>query len=271
MTSDGPKKCTRESLALPTPSGVQLILDASTRGFSFGFHLPSGELVSFSNVGSRQATTIHSSPLTDIEDGLREVGYTPHELTHVIVGSGPGSFTGLRVAFALAKGICQGAGISLSLVNSLQALIAARISDPSLDLSCQFILALADARREECFCELFVREESTDFVRCDFPLIQKVRDLPNALSASERGFCMKDGLVICADTEGVNWTKDISLELEARITKGLVLAKELGLSRDYHSPQELSQASPNYVRRVNAQTISERQGLGQTGAHPNRE
>ena len=42
---------------------------------------------------------------------LAEAGVVPDEITHVAAGRGPGSFTGLRVALAAAK------GFSLSLIH----------------------------------------------------------------------------------------------------------------------------------------------------------
>ncbi len=50
---------------------------------------------------------------------------TPSDLAAFVVGLGPGSFTGLRVALALIKGLAYGAGVAVYGVSSL-ALLAAR-------------------------------------------------------------------------------------------------------------------------------------------------
>lgn len=46
-----------------------------------------------------------------VEHALAEAGITYHNLTHVACTVGPGSFTGIRVGLAAARGICFAAGI----------------------------------------------------------------------------------------------------------------------------------------------------------------
>ncbi len=45
-----------------------------------------------------------------LDDTLRRAGRTPAEITDVVVGEGPGSFTGVRVAAATAKGLGRALG-----------------------------------------------------------------------------------------------------------------------------------------------------------------
>lgn len=80
---------------------------------------------------------------------LREAGREARELTDVIVGGGPGSFTGLRVAAALGKGLARGSGASLHAVPSL-ALIAAADDDATPGL----YIAVLDALRAEWFMQM---------------------------------------------------------------------------------------------------------------------
>jgi tRNA threonylcarbamoyladenosine biosynthesis protein TsaB len=71
-------------------------------------------------------------------------------LDAIAVGAGPGSFTGLRIGFATAKGLCYAAGRPLVAVSSLDALalgaqaMAAGPSPPPL-------VAALDARKGELF------------------------------------------------------------------------------------------------------------------------
>lgn len=53
---------------------------------------------------------------------LDEAGITPRALSHVGVTLGPGSFTGLRVGLAFAKGLAAGLGLSLKGIGTLEAL-----------------------------------------------------------------------------------------------------------------------------------------------------
>jgi tRNA threonylcarbamoyladenosine biosynthesis protein TsaB len=78
---------------------------------------------------------------------LTAVGASPRELAGIVVGLGPGSFTGLRVGLATVKGLAFGLGTPVYGVSSL-ALIAAG-EGPGL------IAPILDARRGEVFCALY--------------------------------------------------------------------------------------------------------------------
>ncbi len=68
----------------------------------------------------------HSSDLIPTIDAvLQEAGADPSELTGLVVGAGPGSFTGVRVAAATAKGLAHALDIPLWAVSSLEAGAAA--------------------------------------------------------------------------------------------------------------------------------------------------
>ena len=87
----------------------------------------------------------HSAMLLPEIDGmLEEAGVVPAELGAVAIAGGPGSFTGLRVAAATAKGLAHARGIEVYAYSSLLAIAgAARESGP--------VCALLDARRDEVF------------------------------------------------------------------------------------------------------------------------
>ena len=68
----------------------------------------------------------HSSGLIPrIHEALEEGGVEPAELSGIVVGSGPGSFTGTRVAAATAKGLAHALEIPLWAFSSLEAGAAA--------------------------------------------------------------------------------------------------------------------------------------------------
>lgn len=54
-----------------------------------------------------------------IADCLRESGVSRNDIARIVCGSGPGSFTSLRVAGSVAKGLAAGYGIDLYAISSL--------------------------------------------------------------------------------------------------------------------------------------------------------
>lgn len=86
---------------------------------------------------------------------LSETGYGPADLQAVAVTAGPGSYTGLRVGMAAAKGFCYALGIPLIAENTLNMMAyAAREQLPDADLLCPMI----DARRMEVFTAIYRKD-----------------------------------------------------------------------------------------------------------------
>ena len=79
---------------------------------------------------------------------LRQVQREPKDLSSVICSAGPGSFTSLRSAAAIAKGLCSVLGIPLYGVSSLELLIATGRLQPGK------YLAALDAGRGEYYARL---------------------------------------------------------------------------------------------------------------------
>lgn len=84
--------------------------------------------------------------LPTIDDVLREAGVSVGDLGGVVVGEGPGSFTGVRVAAATAKGLAFSAGIPLRPVSSLAA-VALTLGESSPDVR----YVLFDARGDRVY------------------------------------------------------------------------------------------------------------------------
>jgi tRNA threonylcarbamoyladenosine biosynthesis protein TsaB len=73
------------------------------------------------------------------------------DLDGVICGEGPGSFTSLRIAGGIAKGLCLGAGKPLYAVSSLALMLAASATAPG-----RYLVAM-DALRNEWYAGLVER------------------------------------------------------------------------------------------------------------------
>lgn len=57
-----------------------------------------------------------------VDDCLRAAGLSPRELTGMVVLSGPGSFTGLRVGLALAQGFHQALNLPVGTITTFEVL-----------------------------------------------------------------------------------------------------------------------------------------------------
>jgi tRNA threonylcarbamoyladenosine biosynthesis protein TsaB len=78
---------------------------------------------------------------------LAEAGVTPGSLARVVCGAGPGSFTSLRIAASIAKGIASAHDLPLGAVSSLLLIVAG--ARPALPAGSY--LAVLDAMRGERF------------------------------------------------------------------------------------------------------------------------
>jgi len=97
----------------------------------------------------------HAAVVTELARRVMEqAGVTATSLTHIAAGRGPGSFTGIRVALAGAKGFALasgGAGIGISCLAAMEH--AVRLHRP--EYGERRLLATADTRRGSYFCQIF--------------------------------------------------------------------------------------------------------------------
>ncbi len=75
---------------------------------------------------------------------LVDAGRSPGELTRLVVGTGPGSFTGIRIGLATARGVALALDVPVAGVSTLAALAAGASAS----------VPLIDARRREVFALL---------------------------------------------------------------------------------------------------------------------
>lgn len=92
-----------------------------------------------------------------IKNLMQDAGKELQQLKAISVSAGPGSYTGLRVGMASAKGLCYALNIPLITINTLQAMASqalTQINDGTNALLCPMI----DARRMEVFTGIYDRE-----------------------------------------------------------------------------------------------------------------
>jgi len=73
-------------------------------------------------VGERASRAVRV--LADAEELLEQAGAEPRELSRLVVGTGPGSFTGTRMGLAAARGLAFALNLQLAGVSTLDALAA---------------------------------------------------------------------------------------------------------------------------------------------------
>lgn len=86
---------------------------------------------------------------------LDRLELTPRELGGIVVGDGPGSFTGLRIGWATAKGLAQQWGLEVRTVPSLLAAAAVAPGEVGVPVAAWF-----DALRGEIFGALYAVHET---------------------------------------------------------------------------------------------------------------
>lgn len=112
-------------------------------------------LVDGDTVTERSVTIEHNRTglLTLIDALCADVGLEPQALDAVAVGAGPGSFTGLRIGMATAKGIAFAIGKPLWAVSSLAALAHVELARDASGI----VVAVLDARRGEVYAGAYQR------------------------------------------------------------------------------------------------------------------
>ncbi|MDR0957760.1 MAG: tRNA (adenosine(37)-N6)-threonylcarbamoyltransferase complex dimerization subunit type 1 TsaB [Clostridiales bacterium] len=97
------------------------------------------------------------------------------EMDYIAATSGPGSFTGVRIGAATAKGLAYASGKKIIPVSSLDALAS--------NISGEFVVPVMDARRGEVYCAFYCCENGNPKRKSDYfcedikVVIQKLKEL----------------------------------------------------------------------------------------------
>jgi tRNA threonylcarbamoyladenosine biosynthesis protein TsaB len=86
---------------------------------------------------------------------LDESGIALTDLDAIVLGNGPGSFIGMRIAASVSQGLAHGAGLNIIPVSSLAA-VAAEVMDAS---DAEFVAVAQDAHMHEVYLGLYARGE----------------------------------------------------------------------------------------------------------------
>ena len=145
---------------------------------------------SYQNTGLTHSQTL----MVMAQDLLRQCGVAISQLDAVAVANGPGSFTGVRIGVAAAKGLAWGAELPCVGVSTLSAMAA------GLGVWQGYVCPVMDARRSQVYNALF---------HVDCGKYTRIRD-DRAISLQELGedvknlsqpiFLVGDGSVLCYNT-----------------------------------------------------------------------
>ena len=145
---------------------------------------------SYQNTGLTHSQTL----MVMAEDLLKQCGKTVSDVTAVAVAEGPGSFTGVRIGVAAAKGFAWGGELPCYGVSTLEAMAE------SLGVYRGYVCPCMDARRSQVYNALFyVNRGTMERVKEDRAIA--LADLGEELKTlAEPIFLVGDGSNLCYNT-----------------------------------------------------------------------
>ena len=140
-----------------------LAFDTSTDQLSIGVQR-GDRLWLHAGAGGAQAS---GTLIPTVLRGLQELGLRLAELDAIAFGRGPGSFTGLRTACAVAQGLAFGAAVPVLPIDTLLAVA----EDARASHGCSAVLALLDARMDQVYAQPWVWTEDAGWAAQDEPTV----------------------------------------------------------------------------------------------------
>ena len=198
---------------------------------------------SYQNTGMTHSQTL----MVMAEDLLKTCGYTPQQVEAVAVAAGPGSFTGIRIGVAAAKGFAWGGELPCYGVSTLEAMTL------WLGVYDGYVLPVMDARRSQVYNALFYARDGVLTRRCEDRAISLEELGEEIKNLSEPIFLVGDGSNLCYNT-----LKDavptLVLPPEHRCHQraaGVALAAQRLIAAG--DPGDAAALEPNYLRLSQAE------------------
>ena len=127
-----------------------------------------------------------------IEQGFRLAAITGGDLTAVAVSEGPGSFTGLRIGMAAAKGLALSLSLPLIAVPTFDA-IAARVAAGLSPGTPEDLAVVFDARRDDVYIGIYQLQHGR----------AELETQVSALSLADAGKLLPPGILLAGDGASV--------------------------------------------------------------------
>ena len=198
--------------------------------------------------GYQNTGLTHSQTLMVMaEDTLKQCGKTAADVQAVAVAAGPGSFTGVRIGVAAAKGFAWGAELPCYGVSTLEAMAV------SLGVYEGYVCPCMDARRSQVYNGLFLAEGGK-LTRISEDRAIALADLKEELKILKKPvFLVGDGAVLCYNTlkeEVPHLVLPPEHRLHQRATGVAILAQQMADAGIAPGGGELT---PNYLRLSQAE------------------
>ena len=190
----------------------------------------------------------HSQTLLSMAQAMLEhSGKTPQDVGAVAVAAGPGSFTGVRIGVAAAKGFSWGSQIPCYGVSTLEAMAR------NLGVWEGIVCCVMDARRSQVYNALF-RVEKGVLTRLTEDRAISLEELGKELKNFEECvFLVGDGSNLCYNTLQED-LRTLVLPPEHRLHQraaGVALAAQAMIDADI--PGDAESLQPNYLRLSQAE------------------
>ena len=190
----------------------------------------------------------HSQPLMVMaEDLLKACNLSVKDVEAVAVAAGPGSFTGIRIGVAAAKGFAWGAELPCYGVSTLEAMAR------NLGIWNGYVVPAMDARRSQVYTAVFHAEKGI-LSRVEEDMAISLAELGGKIKNYEEPvFLVGDGAVLCYNTL-LEEVPGLVLPPEHRMHQraaGVALAAQR--MADDGDPGNGAELTPNYLRLSQAE------------------
>lgn len=195
----------------------------------------------------------HSRTLLSMaENMLRDLEMTMDDVDAVAVAAGPGSFTGIRIGVAAAKGLCWGADKPIIGVSTLEAM-AHHLEDREDCIICPVM----DARRAQVYNAKFESHGGKLTRLCEDRAISLAELIAEAAKDGKTYFFVGDGADLCFEAFGKESLPAALAPEPIKLQSAWGVLKAACLKQ----PQPAEDLVPNYLRLSQA----ERERLAREG------
>jgi tRNA threonylcarbamoyladenosine biosynthesis protein TsaB len=186
----------------------------------------------------------HSETLMpQVDSALNFCGFTPADIEAILLTLGPGSFTGLRIGLATAKGICYGLKIPLLAFSTLQLFALQRYNCG------KNILVVMDAKMKEVYAALYDQDlnELTSPTVC----------APDEIAGWDLAdfYLVGNGAELLKPYLEQQTRKLLSVPEQPLNASGLFTLAELFPREETYDLDYLARLEPQYLRESTAQII----------------